>query len=223
MAKIVPGSYREIVFNSTDGFSSSITLQTAMEPTTLLGLKANGTDLEHVYGLANGHKVVLPCRWGYKWVKWIKQITVVDYDYKGTYESSGSSDEAIRPNCTMPLTNPPIQNFTFSNPKGYTVRAFSNLSIESFSFEQNKRLIFNVYGEPDTKGYFYAILPKQLMEGPYQVSVDQNVTEFFQTEYAGNAYFFFTYSNSNHTVAIEGAPSTLNYGGVGNMQRRTLV
>ncbi len=48
MAKVVPGTYREIVFNSTDGFSSSITLQTAMEPTTLLGLKARECTLHRL-------------------------------------------------------------------------------------------------------------------------------------------------------------------------------
>ncbi len=223
MAKVVSGSYREVVFNSTDGFSSSVTLQTAMEPTTLLGLKANGTDLERVYGLANGHKVVLPCRWGYKWVKWINQMIVVDYDYKGTYESSGSSDEALRPNSTMPVTNPPIQNFTFSSPKDYTVRALSNSSVDSFSFEQGKRLIFNVDGESGTKGYFYVILPKQLLEGPYQVFVDQNTTESFQTEYGDDVYLFFTYPNNSHTVAVEGASTALDHGGGGNVQRRVLV
>lgn len=223
MARVVSGSYREVVFNSTDGFSSSVTLQTAMEPTTLLGLRANGMDLEQVSGLANGHKVVLPCRWGYKWVKWIRQIIVVDYDYKGTYESLGSSDEALRPNCTMPVTNPPIRNFTASNPKDYTVRALSNSSIDSFSFEQDKRLIFNVEGKPGANGYFYVNLPQQLIGGPYLVFADQNLTEFTQIESGDNTYLLFNYSDSSHTIGVEGTPMALDNGGGGAMQRRVLV
>jgi hypothetical protein len=222
-AEVISGPYRKVVFNATDGFSSSVTLQTAMEPTTLLGLKANGTDLEHVSGLANGHKVVLPCRWGYKWVKWIRKITVVDYDYKGTYESLGNSDEALRPNCTMPVTSPPIRDFTASNLENYTVRVLSDSSIESFSFEQDKRLIFNVERKPGANGYFYVNLPEQLIGNPYIVFVDQNPTEFAQIESGGNTYIFFNYSDISQTIAIEGTPKASDNGGGGIMQRSVLV
>ena len=99
---------REVVFLAEDGFSSSLTLDQALHPTTILALKVNGTTLpiEDGYwtgGLAGGYpyKVIVPCRWGYKWVGWIDEIEVVDYDYKGFYESMGFSDDADIPDCTQ--------------------------------------------------------------------------------------------------------------------------
>jgi hypothetical protein len=223
-AKVIPGSYRKVVFNATDGFSSSIMLQTAMEPTTLLGLEVNGTDLEHVYGLANGHRVVLPCRWGYKWVKWIRQIIIVDYDYKGTYESNGLSDEALRPNCTMPITNPPIRNFTaFAHSRVSTVRALTNSSIESFNFEPDKRLVFQVAGTGGTSGYFYLIFQRGLLASPYQVFVNQDLVQVAQTDTSDSIHLYFSYSHSNHTITIEGASISLNSGGGGLRQKLSMT
>jgi DMSO/TMAO reductase YedYZ molybdopterin-dependent catalytic subunit len=40
MAMVISGDYREVIFNASDGFSSSITLETAMDPTTILALEA---------------------------------------------------------------------------------------------------------------------------------------------------------------------------------------
>jgi len=202
IAKVIPGAYREVVFNATDGFSSSVLLETAMDPTTILAVEANGTDLEQIGGFGSGYRVVLPCRWGYKWVKWIKQIIVVDYDYKGTYEQVGFSDEAIRPNCTIPSTDPPLQTFNVAKLKEYAVKALSNSTIESFSFESDRRMIFNVTGPEETSGYFYVTFPKELLAIPYQVYVDQNPINYSQTEADDNIYLCFTYTHSTHTIEI---------------------
>jgi len=214
LAKVIPGAYRKVVFNATDGFSSSIMLQTAMEPTTLLGLKANGTDLEQVSGLGSGYRIVLPCRWGYKWVKWVKQIIIVDYDYKGSYESLGVSDDAFRPNCTMPATNPLTQNFTIiSHSQDHTIRALSNSSISSFNYEQDKRLIFNVAGPEGTSGYFYLTFQTALLISPYQFYLDQNLIEPIQTYVGSNIYLYFAYSHSSHTIEIKGTLLSSDSGG----------
>jgi hypothetical protein len=216
MAKVISGAYREVVFNATDGFSSSVRLETALEPTTILALWANRTDLEHVaYWFGRGYRVVLPCRWGYKWVKWVQQITVVGYDYKGTYEQRGYSDEAIRPNCTMPTTVPPIQNFSTIKTKEYTVQALSNSSIESFRYECTK-LIFNVAGPEGTSGYFYVTFPKDLLTDSYRVFVDQNPVEFSQTDADGCVYIYLAYAHSTHTIEIYGNPGAATGGGGGS-------
>lgn len=208
MAKVIPGSYREVIFNATDGFSSSVRLKTAMDPTTILALEANGTDLEQIRGFGSGYRVAFPCRWGYKWVRSIKRIIVVDYEYKGTYEKVGFSNEAIRPNCTMPSTNPPIQTFNVNTLKEYTVKALSNSLIESFSFESDGRMIFNVNGPEETSRYFYVEFPKELLTSPYQVYLDQNPIKYSQTEADGNIYLYFTYIHGAHTIQIEGTPGT---------------
>jgi len=214
MAKVIPGDYREVVFRATDLFSSSVTLQTAMEPTTILALWANGTDLEQVpYWFGRGYRVVLPCRWGYKWVKWVNRITIVDYDYKGTYEQLGYSDEAFRPNCTMPETNPPIQNFTGIGLIEYFVQALSSSSIETFSYNPYTKLVFNISGPEASSGYFYVRFLKDFLAGPYQVYMNGNPIEYSQTEADGNVYLCFTYAHSSHTIIIEGTLEGVGGGG----------
>ena len=204
MAKVVSGGYREVVFNATDGFSSSVPLEVAMDPTTILAFEANGTDLEQIAGLGGGYKVVLPCRWGYKWVKWIKQIIIVDYDYKGTYERQGFSDEALRPNSTMPLTTPPSQNFSSTETGGQVVQALSNFSILSFSFQNHRRLVFNVTGLSEGSGYFYVTFSTDLFGAPYEVFVDRNLTGFSQISTDKRVYLYFGYAYSANTIEIEG-------------------
>ena len=100
----------EVVFYASDGFSSSLTIERALHPTTLLALKANGTVLSNSDGYP--YRLVVPCKYGYKWVKWITKIKVIDYDYKGTWESMGYSDEADVPDCTFPSTTP-LSNSTY--------------------------------------------------------------------------------------------------------------
>jgi hypothetical protein len=222
MAKVVPGAYRKVVFNSTDGFSDSIVLQTAMEPTTLLGLRANGTDLEQVTGFGSGYRIVLPCRWGYKWVKWVKQIIVVDYNYEGEYERLGLSDEALRPNCSMPNTSPPIQNFTATRLQDYVIRALSNSSIDAFSFKSEGRLIFRISGQEGSRGFFYVMLPRELFSSPYQILIDEQLVPFDQTFTDGEACVYFNYSHSNHTIEIGGSLPASNGGAGGLLQERQL-
>jgi len=221
LAKVIPGTYREVVFNATDGFSSSILLEDAMNPTTIMALYANGTDLEQIKGLGSGYRVALPCRWGYKWVKWVKQIIVVDYDYKGFYEQLEYSDEAFRPNCTIPLTNPPFQSFNVTNyGQEYTVQVLTNSSLESFTFE-DIRLVFRFSGLEGTSGYLYVALPKQLLEEPYRVYIDGKSVGYNQTDTHQKAYLYLAFTNSSHRITIEGAPTTGN-GSMGSTRRPLL-
>lgn len=206
MAKVTSGAYHEVVFNASDEFSSSVPLEVAMHPTSILALEANGTDLELINGFGGGYRVVLPCRWGYKWVKWIKQIIIVDYDYKGDYERKGLSDDALRPNCTMPTTNPPFQTFNITK-KGqtYSVQTLSNSSLESVG-TINSCLIFNVTGTEKTSGYIYVTFTKELLKGPYQVYIDHNPTEYKITEMESGLSLFFSYDHNSQTIIIEGIP-----------------
>lgn len=199
MARVMTGAYRKVVFNATDGYSSSIPLATAMDPTTMLGLEANGTDLKLVGGLGGGYHIVLPSMWGYKWVSNVKDIIIVDYDYKGTYERLGYSDEALRPNCPMPSTVPPLESFTAAN---YSVHALTNSLIESFSFDPDMLVGFNVSGLEQTDNYFYVSFPEELMRSPYQVYVDHNPIGQSRTDAKGNVYVVFTYANNASTVEI---------------------
>jgi parallel beta-helix repeat protein len=115
----------EVVFYGDDHFYSSLDIETAMEPHVLLALKVNGTllsetlltkiredwlyqPLSWLQRFHSGFRLVVPCRYGYKWVKNIVRIQVVDYDSKGfgLEGPPGNFDqynEGKIPNCTLPL------------------------------------------------------------------------------------------------------------------------
>lgn len=224
MAGVMPGAYRKVVFNTTDGFSDSLLLDTAMDPTTLLGLKANGTDLRQLSGFGSDYRIVLPGRWGYKWVKLIKQIVVVDYNYNGTYENYGLSDPALRPNASTPQTNPPTTDFAAFGYENNPIKVLTNSTIETFKTYRGKQLTFNITGQHGTLGYFYVIISKHVLKEQYYVWVDQKQTPYTLTMTNDFAYLWFTYTHSRHTIEIEGSPvvSLISGGGACN-SRRTLT
>lgn len=85
---------QELVFRCEDGYSTSITVEKALEEGVMLALKINGEKLqgEHGYPL----RAVVPEKYGMKWAKWITEIEFVDYDYRGFWEKRGWSDYAGR-------------------------------------------------------------------------------------------------------------------------------
>jgi hypothetical protein len=91
LAIILPGA-NEVVFYAADGYSSSLTLEDATSEDVLLAYEMNSEVLpaDHGYPI----RLIAPGKAGYKWVKWITHIELVDYDYKGYWESRGWDDEA---------------------------------------------------------------------------------------------------------------------------------
>lgn len=83
---------KEVVFQGSDGYHSSLTLDEAYEGDVLLCYEMNGEPLPRGQGYPL--KLVAPGKYGYKWVKWIYRIEVVDYDHKGYWESRGWDDHA---------------------------------------------------------------------------------------------------------------------------------
>jgi DMSO/TMAO reductase YedYZ molybdopterin-dependent catalytic subunit len=79
-----------VIFHAADEYTSSIPLQIALQEDTILAYKMNGVTLpqEHGYPL----RLVVPDKLGYKWVKWIVKIELVDYVYEGYWESRGYSN-----------------------------------------------------------------------------------------------------------------------------------
>jgi len=85
---------QEVVFRCADGYSTSITVEEALEEGVMLALKMNGEKLEGEHGYPV--RVVVPDKYGMKWAKWITEIEFVDYDYRGFWEKRGWSDYAGR-------------------------------------------------------------------------------------------------------------------------------
>jgi len=83
----------EVVFFSVDGFSSSLTINQIINYDILLAYEMNGETLPLTQGYPL--RVVAPYHVGYKWVRWVDHIEIVNFDYKGNYESMGYSDEGL--------------------------------------------------------------------------------------------------------------------------------
>ena len=82
----------KIVFYAVDDYSDSITLEKAMEPTTLLALHMNGATLPQGHGFPV--RMLVPGIYGMKHCKWLNHIEVVDQDYQGYWQQRGWSDAA---------------------------------------------------------------------------------------------------------------------------------
>ncbi len=81
----------DVVFHASDGYNSSLKLDYANRDDVLLAYMMNDETLPPDQGFPL--KVVAPGKAGYKWVKWIVRIEVVDYDHEGYWESRGWDDE----------------------------------------------------------------------------------------------------------------------------------
>jgi len=81
----------KVAFYADDGFSTDLTVTTAMRDDIILAYERDGEPL------TEDVRLVVPCKWGYKWISGPTHIELVDYDFLGTYESSGWPDEAEIP------------------------------------------------------------------------------------------------------------------------------
>jgi hypothetical protein len=81
----------KVAFYADDGFTTDLTVTTAMRDDIILAYARDGEPL------SENVRLVVPCKWGYKWISGPTHIELVDYDFLGTYESFGLSDEADIP------------------------------------------------------------------------------------------------------------------------------
>jgi DMSO/TMAO reductase YedYZ molybdopterin-dependent catalytic subunit len=82
-------------FHGVDNYTDTISLEKAMEPTTLLALEMNGVPLPHRHGYPL--RVIVPGYFGEKHVKWLTRIEVTDADAKGFYETQGWGPDFTTP------------------------------------------------------------------------------------------------------------------------------
>jgi len=93
----------KIKIAANDGYSSDLTVQDAMQSNVILAYEKDGEALSAL-------RLVVPGRWGYKWVNFVSSIEVLNYDYQGFWESRGYSDSAIigqDPGGSGPQLTPP--------------------------------------------------------------------------------------------------------------------
>ncbi|PLS80262.1 MAG: hypothetical protein CYG59_08915 [Chloroflexi bacterium] len=86
---------RELLLHGADGYTDTIPLEKAMEPTTLVVYEMNGEPLPPIHGYPA--RVVVPGLYGEKSVKWVTRIDLIDYDAKGFYEQQGWGPNFVIP------------------------------------------------------------------------------------------------------------------------------
>jgi DMSO/TMAO reductase YedYZ molybdopterin-dependent catalytic subunit len=77
----------KVAFYAKDGYSTDLNITTAMRQDVILAYQRNGQPLSETL------RLVVPGKWGYKWISEVTHIQLVNYDFKGTWESSGYSDD----------------------------------------------------------------------------------------------------------------------------------
>ena len=96
----------DVVFRDNTQYSSSLSMAEALNPDMILAVYADGETLNRDQGYP--FRLVVPCWWGYKWVKYVERVEVVDYDHLGFWESHGYPDDARIPDCTYTSSYPTV-------------------------------------------------------------------------------------------------------------------
>jgi DMSO/TMAO reductase YedYZ molybdopterin-dependent catalytic subunit len=85
-----------VIFHAADSYSSSLPLEYVRKNKILLAFKINGLTLPAEQGFP--FQVVAESKWGYKWVKWVREIELsVDRNYRGYWESRGYNNNGDWP------------------------------------------------------------------------------------------------------------------------------
>ena len=87
----------KVAFYDDYGYSTDLTVATAMREDVILAYERDGQPLDEEL------RLVVRGKWGYKWISGVTHIELVDYDFTGLWESRGYSDEAdISSNASSP-------------------------------------------------------------------------------------------------------------------------
>lgn len=81
-----------VVFSSPGGYTTSLTTTDVKKTDPLLAYKVNGETLPGDLGFPV--RLVVPGKLGYKWIKWVDKIEIIEGPYKGYWEKRGYSNEA---------------------------------------------------------------------------------------------------------------------------------
>ncbi len=90
-AGIRPGA-NKLILRGRDRYSDSFPLSAALLEGTILAYEMNGKPLERQHGFPA--RILVMGLYGIKNVKWLSELEVVDYDYKGYWQGHGWSDTA---------------------------------------------------------------------------------------------------------------------------------
>lgn len=112
----------KVAFYAKDGFSTDLSLANAESDLVILAYEKDGVPLSETL------RLVVPERWGYKWIAQVTRIELVNYNFLGAYESQGYPDDALvtfagvpsfpypNPSSASPSTSPSPISSNSSNP-----------------------------------------------------------------------------------------------------------
>jgi DMSO/TMAO reductase YedYZ molybdopterin-dependent catalytic subunit len=107
----------EVLLHAADGYTDTLTLDKAMDPTTLVVYEMNGDLLPERHGYPA--RVIVPGLFGKNNVKWVTRIELVDVDAKGFYEKQGWGPSVVVP--TTSRFDDPSQGQTLRPVQGEMV------------------------------------------------------------------------------------------------------
>ena len=85
----------KVALYASDGYTTDLRVDEVLkEDDIIVAYEYNGETISP--------RLVVPGRWGYKWIKRLSRIELVDYDFKGTWESAGYPDDAYIENEGLP-------------------------------------------------------------------------------------------------------------------------
>jgi hypothetical protein len=91
----------KVAFYAIDGYTTDLTIQTAMSKVIIVAYQNNGVPI------TEGLRLVVPGTFGYKWISKLARIELVNYDFKGKWESAGYSDDGLGSYSPRPTQTPP--------------------------------------------------------------------------------------------------------------------
>jgi hypothetical protein len=99
----------KVAFFAADGYSTDLTVETARRDDIIIAYEKDGNPLINPV-------LVVPGKWGYKWISQPTHIELVDYNFLGKWESAGYSDEADIGPGGAPTLRDLSSSLTFPSP-----------------------------------------------------------------------------------------------------------
>jgi len=78
----------KVAFTASDYYTTDLALGDAIRDDVIIAYLQDGSPM------TEKTRLVVPGKWGYKWISDLMKIELVDYDYLGKWEQRGYSDDA---------------------------------------------------------------------------------------------------------------------------------
>jgi DMSO/TMAO reductase YedYZ molybdopterin-dependent catalytic subunit len=78
----------KVAFTASDHYTTDLTLEDAMRDDIIIAYLEDGSPM------SEKTRLVVPGKWGYKWISDLVKIELVDYDFLGKWEQRGYTDDA---------------------------------------------------------------------------------------------------------------------------------